>query len=337
MLLRYNFKKEKLIIFLLRSALFLIIVFLLDFFIGSVVKKLYYSQQSGSLYRTTFALDSTNADILIFGASRANHHYFPVYFEKTFHLSCYNTGRDGNAIFYHYASLQAVLKRYIPKIVILDVSHKEFKFQQESYDRLSSLLPYYDSHPEIRTLVNLRGPYERYKLLSKIYPYNSLLFQIAIGNTLYNRRRENQEDINGYIPLSNICTGKPIVDSANNLYDLDKVKIRYFESFIDDCKKNNIKLFVFFSPYYIKYKYEDPSLVIAKSIAQKNNLTYYDFSKDSVFFKSLQFFADESHLNDKGAKFYTSKVIEVMKKNKTVFSENYKQEKLLMPHYSMLK
>ena len=174
--------------FLVKLFLFLIIVFLLDFATGSILKYLYYKQDSGLLYRTTYAIDSTKADVLIFGASRANHHYYPGAFEKRLHMSCYNAGRDGNDIFYHYAILQGVLKRYTPKIAILDFAREEFFKNQESYDRLSSLLPYYDRHPEMRSIIQLKSPYEKYKLLSKIYPYNSLIFTIAVGNTGFNKK-----------------------------------------------------------------------------------------------------------------------------------------------------
>lgn len=163
------------------------------------------------------------------------------------------------------------------------------------------------------------------------------MFQIFVGNTQYNKSREYQVDNNGYVPLTNICRGNVIEDNSNNLYDLDSVKIRYFESFIADCNRNNIKLFVFFSPYFIKYKYEDRSLDIAKKIARKNNVTYYDFGKDSIFFKDLQLFADESHLNDKGAKLYTNKVIEIIKKYNSIFTGNTELENISTPRYSMIK
>src|SRR5665647_758185 len=142
-------KEREPLYFLVKLFLFLIIVFFLDYTIGNILKYLYSKQESGFLYRTTYSIDSTKADILIFGASRANHHYYPQAFENRLHMSCYNTGRDGNSIFYHFAILQAILKRYSPKVAILDFSREEFKRDQESYDRLSSLLPYYYDHPEM--------------------------------------------------------------------------------------------------------------------------------------------------------------------------------------------
>ncbi len=301
--------------FLLKTISFAVILVLIDLSIGNLLKYLYYKQDSGWLYRTTYALESTNADLLIFGASRANHHYYTELFEKRLNISCYNTGRDGNAIFYHYAILQGILKRYSPKMAILDFSHGEFMKRQDSYDRISSLLPYYKKHPEIRSIVELRGPYEKYKLASSIYPYNSLLFQIAVGNAGFNRSRQNRNDDNGYVPLYKTWKGSVIVDSTFEKYELDTLKIKYYKSFIEDCLRSHVKLYVILSPCFIKYKKRDASVLMGRQIASEYNIPFYDFTDDAFFLKSAKIYADESHLNDSGAKIYTEKVIDRMTKD----------------------
>jgi hypothetical protein len=310
--------------FLVKLFLFLIIVFLLDIGIGSILKHLYYKQDSGLLYRTTYAIDSTQADVLIFGASRANHHYYPGAFEKALHMSCYNAGRDGSAIFYHYAILQGVLKRYSPKMAILDFSNRGFIKDQESYDRISSLLPYYKKHPEMRCIIDLKSPYEKYKLLSKIYPYNSLLFTIAVGNAGFNRGREYNNDEHGYVPLTETWKGGIITDTGFAKYELDSTKIRIFESFVRDCVNANVQLYIILSPYFIKYKFEDRSVVIAKEIAQKYNIPFYDFSQDTVFLNVAELFTDESHLNGGGAKIFSNKIVDriIRDQPRTPMNEN---------------
>lgn len=157
----YKIKKNPFQYFLLKLTVLFAIVFILDISIGSVLRYYYFKQESSSQYRTTYSIEKTKADILIFGSSRANHHYNPDVFDNRMNLSYYNVGRDGNFIFYHYAVLKGVLKRYSPKIVILDFIHGEFRQNQDSYDRLSSLLPYYRSHSEMRSIINLKSKYEK--------------------------------------------------------------------------------------------------------------------------------------------------------------------------------
>ena len=101
-----------------------------------------------------------------------------------------------------------MLKRYKPKIVVLDFNVEEFKLSPDNYDRIASLLPYYKNHLEVHSIIQLKSPYEKYKLLSKIYPFNSLLFTIAIGATDYNKSREQINDENGYIPLTHVWSKK---------------------------------------------------------------------------------------------------------------------------------
>ena len=96
------------------------IVFVLDLSIGRTLRYFYFKESSGLHYRTTFSMDSTKANILIFGSSRATHHYVPEVFESSLKDSYYNTGRDGNGIFYQLAVLRSILKRYNPKVIILD-------------------------------------------------------------------------------------------------------------------------------------------------------------------------------------------------------------------------
>jgi hypothetical protein len=300
---------------LLKALVFLFILFVLDFVIGTILANLYSKQKPGEIYRTTYSLDSTKADVLIFGASRANHHYVPEIFEKRLNLSCYNTGRDGQIIFYNYAVLKSVLKRYSPKIVILDFSRNEFEVERQSYDRLSALIPYYKTHPEIRHIIDLRSPFEKYKLVSKIYPYNSLIFTIFMGATFSHEERKHVNEQNGYIPLTKSCYTRLTVDTSYGTSLLDTNKINAFKSFVKDCRNSNVKLFVVLSPLLIKYLHGDPSVNVAMKIAKKYNVPVFSFINDPLFHNHLLFADDGTHLNDRGAKIFTNQVIDSMIKN----------------------
>jgi hypothetical protein len=309
-----NFKgkiKEKRIPRLLgKLMLFFAIVFLLDAAIGRLLQYLYFKQDSGLLYRTTYSIDSTKAEIVIFGSSTANHHYYPGSFEKRMNLSLYNAGRDGNSIFYHYSVLKCILKRYAPKIAILDFNIREFKKDEQSYDRISSLLPYYQRHPEIRDIIQQKSKYEKYKILSKIYPFNSLLFTIAIGNLNLNTMRENIISEEGYLPLKRIWRREISTDTSNKNYVIDRNKVDIFENFIRDCHTSNVKLYIIISPRFLKYEFADCSISIARGIAKKFNIHFFNFSNDPDFLNHPELFADKSHLNDSGAKIYSNKVID---------------------------
>jgi hypothetical protein len=304
-----SIKKRGTLFFAVKLVLFLAILFVLDSTIGGMLKYFYFRQDSGFLYRTTYALDSTRAEILIFGSSTANHHYRPVTFERRLNMSCYNTGRDGNNIFYNYAILKSVLKRYTPKMAILDFNDEDFMKDQDSYDRITSLLPYYDNNPELHSIILLKSPFEKFKLISKIYPYNSLLFSIGVGNSNFNKSREVVIDENGFVPLSKIWKEPLTAKSVSVKYELDTIKINMFKSFIKDCINSKIKLYIFLSPKFIKFKNEDQSIMIAQNIANKYDIPFYNYSNDSLFLYGKGLFYNPGHLNEAGAKIYTDIVI----------------------------
>jgi hypothetical protein len=293
---------------LIKLLAFLLLAFGCDFAIGKVFSYFYFKQTSGWEYRTKYSVEDTKAEILIFGASRAQQQYNPVYFEERLHQSSYNVGRDGEPIFYYYGVLKAVLKRYTPKTIILDIENGVFTEAQSSYDRLSVLLPFYKTHPEMRPVIELKSPYEKLKLQSAIYPYNSLLFKTAIGNTAFNKKRN--EDIQGYVPLTGALDEAIRQVDFTHGYAVDTNKINIYRSFINDCIAANVRLYIVCSPYFINAKGVDTSMVIAKKIAAEKGVTFIDFSRDSLFLNNSKLFDDTVHVNIAGSKIFTNSLID---------------------------
>jgi hypothetical protein len=297
--------------FVARTLFVFIAVVILDFGIGSLLRKFYFRQTSGLDYRTTYSIEQTRADLLIFGSSTAIHDYTPVAFEQRLNLSAYNVGRDGMSIFYDYAVLKAVLKRHAPKIIILAFDKDEFMQTQESYDRLSSLLPFYKTHPEIDSIIDLRGPNEKYKVISNIYPYNSLVFTISAGNSEFNKKRKG--DVKGFVPLNKTWADpiKPDTTLLNEVIDTNKV--RTYESFIRNCISANIELFIVCSPKFAKPTHVNNSLVFGKMIAEKYKVHFFDYLRDTALTNNRNLFADVPHLNDSGATIYSNLIADRIK------------------------
>lgn len=292
--------------FLKMVSLVLIIVVALDFGIGSLLKLFYFRQTSGVDFRTRYAMENSREDLLIFGASTAVHDYIPPTFEKRLKLSAYNVGRDAMSIFYDYAVLKAVLKRYSPKMIILAFDKDEFSQAQESYDRLSTLLPFYKTHPEIDSIIDLKGPYEKYKLISNIYPYNSLVVTISAGNSDLNKKR--REDVKGFVAVNKTWPEPIKCDSSFINEPLDNNKVKAYESFIADCINAKIELYIITSPSFVKATYPSNSLVLGKAIAERYKVRFFDYSQDSGLLNNRNLFADIPHLNASGATIYSDKI-----------------------------
>jgi hypothetical protein len=292
--------KKLFINFLLVAA----VVAVLDLALGKLLQHFYFKEKSGLHYRTTYSMEKTDADILIFGSSRANHHYVPEVFTDSLGWSFYNTGRDGNGIFYQAALLKSILKRYTPKLVILDYAG-DFGKGRQVYDNLSSLLPYYASHPEIRQEVELRSPYEKVKLLSGIYPYNSQILTIAVGNLDLNKQRK--PDNKGYVPLETEHPVKKEYFSSLVQQPVDSNKIWSLREFVRVAKASGTQVVVIYSPLYQEHK-RYWEIEICGAVCKEAGVPFWDYSRDAFFTQQPDLYYDPVHLNHKGALVFSKQV-----------------------------
>lgn len=69
-----------------RLAIFAVLIYLMDFIVGSGMKKLYFTPKEGKFYDNTYAFDSTRADVLIVGSSKAAHNYVSQIIEDSLQL-----------------------------------------------------------------------------------------------------------------------------------------------------------------------------------------------------------------------------------------------------------
>lgn len=293
--------------------LLVLTVAILDYSLGTLLDYYYFKQKSGWLYRTTYALNETKADLIVIGSSRANHHYHPGIIKQRLKLTYYNAGRDGSYLFYHYAVLKGILKRYKPKIIILDFGITEFVKNQESYDRISYLLPYYKTHPEIRSIIELKSSAEKLKLISKIYPFNSSLVTIIAGNPAFHMTKDGDKE--GYIPLYHSWNEPLISYNSSERYEFDTTQVRIYKLLIQDCINAGVKLYVVASPYFHKSKSADCSIVEGKRIADLYNIPFIDFSGNEYFTARPQLFDDSYHLNDQGARIFSGMLMDTITGN----------------------
>jgi hypothetical protein len=285
------------------------LVFLLDFAIGRTLRHFYFKETSGFHFRTTYSMETAEADVLIFGSSSANHHYVPEVFEDSLKMTFYNTGRDGNGVLYQTAILKSIIKRYTPKIIILDFAGG-FEKGDDIYDRMSSLLPYYRTHGEIRKIIELKSPFEKIKLLSELYPFNSQILSIAIGNMEINKTRN--PDNKGFVALHGIWNAK--IDSIANStpYEVDSIQVLALREFLNIAKNSGAKVYLIHSPMFQKFN-KSQEIDILRDIAAFDSIPFWDFSKDTAFLNDNQLFRNQRHLNQEGAIKFSNVVVDKIK------------------------
>ena len=108
--------------FLLKLVLFLAIIVALDFAYGICMDRYRRSIRTGVTGLDNEALYRTTAPVLVFGSSRAWHHYDPRILRDSLGLDVYNCGVNSMGIQFFYPRLHQILRRYTPRVIIYDSS-----------------------------------------------------------------------------------------------------------------------------------------------------------------------------------------------------------------------
>ncbi len=296
--------KKEYLKFLRKTILVLIVLILMDLVLGSIARFAFFSQRSGKYSRITYSLEKTQDSILIFGSSHALNHYIPAIIEDSLKISCYNAGIQGQGILMFSTIQKIILQRHTPKVTILNIDPEFLQEYKQRYDLLSDIEPYYFLHNKtIGNVLKYKSNFEKNKLLSKLYQYNSTIVHI-IKYWLY-----PQSSYKGFHPLTGIVPISRIeMHNKTNEKELkiDTVFVNKFKNFINTSIAAKTKLVFIVSPVIYKSNLmENNSFSLIKRITDSYNIPMLNYHNDSLFIGKTELFKDLSHLNKKGAELFT--------------------------------
>ncbi|MBG6133659.1 hypothetical protein IWQ47_005131 [Aquimarina sp. EL_43] len=303
---------------LIKLGKFLVIFLIVDFALGMISKQLFFSQETGKYARSTYAIQETNAKVLIFGSSHAHRHYVPEVIETELKKSCYNAGAEGQQLLYHMALQKMIIKRMEPELMILNIDEDFLYHTKEAYDRLSDLHPYYsDYRDDLKPILGLQSKLVDFKLFFRGYQTNSTIMHVI------RYYASPQLDYKGYRPLfGKVKLSKHINEEVQSkiekgVEDIDQNFVAALQMFIAIAKDHNIDLVFVTSPTYFTVDHSmNTSFNRIKTIAEKENIPFVDFFNDQQFMGKPTLFHDPSHLNNDGAKLFTKKLADQIKKFK---------------------
>lgn len=286
-------------LFLIKISLFFVAITVVDVFFGIACQYMNVNSKGGGIKSRYYVCKESNEDVLIFGSSRAKHHYVPEVLEDSLGMTCYNTGEDGNGIILSYGYLKMITERYSPKLIIYDVSGFDI-YIDDNMKYLDLLKPYYDESG-IDSIFCSVNPKSRYMMLSNLYRYNTTCLRI-IGNYIHPSANYPK----GYVPLLRVMDYEPDIRIIT-AKAIDTLKISYFEQFIRLAIKNKITLICFVSPSY-NTLFDDSYYAPIEQLCIQYNVPFYYYADDPDISYNNRLFQDGSHLNDLGARLFTSKV-----------------------------
>lgn len=155
--------------FFVKIIIFGVLVLAIDMAVGLIFPMLVSNAKGGDNKRNNYICNDTKEDILVFGSSRAIHHYNPEMISDSTGMTCYNCGQDGNGIILNHARLKIITERYAPKYIIYDVTPGfDLLAGDDNHKYLGMLRAYYDRNgiPGIFESVDQTEKYKMQSLVS---------------------------------------------------------------------------------------------------------------------------------------------------------------------------
>lgn len=294
--------------YITRVLLFFVLVIFADIGVGILGDYMWTNSKGGYTKQSAdFALNDIH-DVLIFGSSRAKHHYDTPFLSDTLALNVYNAGADGSGIILATGLCELAISRYKPKLIIYDVTFS-FDIIENPQDNnnvryIKWLKPYYKS-PAISSIIKDVKKEEWYKVHSGLIRYNSSLITMAqdyfISKELGN---------NGFEPMKGQLSELEVNMFSNKkeaIPSVDSLKLKYVEKFITLAQTNKIPI-VFIKSPRLGAKDSD-ILQPVKDICSRYQVPFWDY-RSNVLFQKPYFFCDHSHLNAEGARVFSRAVVE---------------------------
>ena len=271
----------------------LLIAFALDFCYTTI----FAQSKTRNKVENVINSKAQNYDVIILGTSRANNHFVSELFEKK-GLKTFNYGMSGAHLFETSLMLKLMMERNwkIKNIIIeTDLNLSNEKRDDGTFGRFMPFLhqskiitEHFNKEPDFTELYYV--PFYRYiQFDSKVgfrAFYKSLLQEPT--NTLENK---------GYYPLGY----NPKANMKNNIESLIPLRNQYFEEIKQICKQNNINLIAVTTPMCSNVKGMDYFKKVKK--------LYPEIKEYEHVVQGDEFFSSCGHLNDKGARLFTSRII----------------------------
>lgn len=290
--------------YLLKILLFFITIAVIDVLFGCMCQFLNSHSNGGGTKSRFYVCKESNEDVLIFGSSRAKHHYVPNIIEDSLSLSCYNTGEDGNGIILCYGFLKMITQRYSPRIIVYDISVFDM-YEDDNIKYLDLIKPYY-YELGIDSIFWSVDPKTRIMMLSSLYRYNTTCLSL-VGNYVHPMNTY----FKGFSALEKKMDYEPVAIKSG-IRTVDTLKMYYFEEFIKLSQSNGIMLVCCSSPTYkaqLDNSYYNPVI----DLCQKYNVPFLSYDSDPEIINNKEFFADMMHLNKDGAVFFSNKLVSCLK------------------------
>lgn len=295
--------------FILKISAFFLVLVIVDQVLGKVFNYMGTHANGGYVGHHMYVVDKTDEDILVFGSSRAIHHYNPAILEDSLGMTCYNCGQDGNGIILFYGMWQMIRRRYTPKMIVYEITPSFDLYKGESNQKYLGWLRGDYDHEGVKEIFWTVDPTEKYKMLCQTYRYNSKFLQYITDyvHPFLGIRG------NGFLPLKGEMDTLKIQKNRTEIKKpkVDYIKVQFIEKLIDETKAEGTRLVFVISPSW--YGTSASTISIIRDLCERKECEFIDLSNHKKYHHRKEFFKDGSHLNALGADEFTRDVARLLK------------------------
>jgi hypothetical protein len=304
--------------FLIKAALFILPFVLLsygmDYLLSDILKKSEsFADSEYPVWNRLFA-GKINADVVIYGSSRAFRHVDPVMISDSLKTSAYNFGVNGHSFkteyFRHFLLLKYNRK---PKLIIQTLDVMTFEKASDLYNS-DQFLPYMLNNKEIEeheyngfSSIDYKIPMIRY--------YGKKEAFLEAWKLLVEPKNNKPVRTNGFTGLD-ISWTNDFRQAQSKLGAMqiisDSSIVHLFERYIKECRQLNIPIVFVYTPEFIggqKFITNRNDIFnIYHKLSSKYDIPFFDYSKDSISYHK-EYFYNTGHLNKTGSEIFTAKLI----------------------------
>lgn len=291
--------------FLLKIVLFFFIIAGIDFLMGICFDYMASKSTLTDFGRDNHICNTGTEDLLVFGSSRALHHYNTGMMTDSLGIACYNCGEEGQGIILNYGRLLMYKQRHEPKIIIYDLEPDFDLYTSDNHQFIKWLKPHCDRRG-VMDIISSVDCTERIKLTSRLYRYNTEFYSLLVAM----KHANEQISKTGYKPLYG--TMREVKKKAKHTpvsEETDSIKLHYLEAMIQTFDDATI-LFVVSPAWNGK---DMKSLEPAKRLCDKYKISFIDYSNSPKYIHQDKYYTDVVHLNSRGADEFTKDIITILK------------------------
>lgn len=310
--------------FVLRLTVFALVVILiatgLDMLFSKQLMKLRgFAFGEGGVWNDIIK-GNVNADVVVYGSSRAWVHIDPQILEDSLKTSSYNLGMDGHNFWMQYLRHQKYMEHNRkPQTILVCVDVLSLELREDLYNA-EQFLPYMLWDSEIKKTTQR---YIGYKWYDYYFPFIRYHGKHSVMETVFKSFvAPGSSDIGrtkgfeGMYRKWNEDLTEAKKKMGSYVAHPDSVSITLFKQFLSDCKTDTIQVILVYTPEYVEgqtfIKNRKEIIAMLEDIAAKHEVPLLNYTTDSMCMNKDLFY-NSTHMNHIGAEIFSQKLAHDLK------------------------